>query len=262
MIRLLVFGDSFTEGTELWEEQNVPGYSSMTAKEALCIANNDPEIISLRRTLSYTGVIKNLRPDWKIVNLGKAGASQTMIVSSAYTQYSVDKKQHSTDKIICIVQDTFRTRYTYYSNIYRMYQGLNTDHLDIHLRNHPESKDLIEFSKKYHNEEIFATQFYANSFGLMEFFKKNNVPYINFSFLNHKGRYDYDYPDDPNSILDIMKTEYMKYQTFYPNGAIKRVCDYYNVKMKDALLPSWHLKRQYHELIGNDIVAYIENNLL
>lgn len=258
MIKILVVGDSYTEGDELWEELNVPNYSSMTIDDARQHSVYNSVTDGIRRGLTYTGIIQKLRPEWEVFNFGKGGASQLIIVDNAFNQYLQIKERFPDDKIICIMQDTFRTRLTFYSSKKMRREGMNVDNINNQLRNHPESKELIGYVKTFLDDEYSATQFYYQLFNLRNFFKLSSVPFINFSFINHEYTYRY----DTNSNISKMKKEYLKHSTLYPMGGLQRVYDYHQVKENDTRLPGLHLKGKYHELIASDLVNYIENNFI
>jgi hypothetical protein len=258
-IKVIVVGDSHSYGDELWEEKHIAGYSDMSHDEAFKHLNIKQTTISERKDLTYVGYIKQLKPDWEVFNFSKSSPSQSTIAAAAYSSYSRLKHVYPDDQFICIIQDTYRVQYTYWSKKSAQFEGLNFNYLDLHLNNHPETKDLVKFAKRFLNEENLGTQYYAQALGVLEFFRMNSVPTIHFNFYNHRNVYK---NDTVNSNLGIMRDEYLKGLTLFPNGAIERMCEYYGVSNKEVKLPGYHIKHKYQEIIGKDIVDYIDNNLL
>lgn len=258
MIKVIVVGDSYTEGDELWEELNVLNYSSMSIDDARQNSVYNFTTDTIRRELSYTGIIQKLRPEWEIFNFGKGGASQSIIIDNAFNQYIQLKERFPMDKIICVMQDTFRTRLTFFSSKKMRREGMNVDNIDNQLRNHPETKELVSYVKTFVDDDYSATQFYYQLFSIRNFFKLASVPLVNFSFINHEYTYRY----DTNSNVSKMKKEYLKHSILYPMGGLQRVYDYYQIKENDARLPGLHLQGKYHNLIANDLINYIENNFI
>lgn len=259
MTKILFFGDSYTGGDELWEEKNIPGYSTMTRENAAKVSYPGTYEAAIRKDLTYTGFIRKMRPDWEILNAATGGSGQSLIVANAYSNYSRIKAIYPDEKIICVVQDTFRNRFTYLHKRGNHYFGLNVDHTQNHLMRYPEEKDLVKFANTFLNDENLGTQFYAQSFGIMEFFRSANVPAVNFSFYNHELIYA---DDEPGKNIDLLKQEYVRQMKIFPKGAVQRILDYYDVTPEIASLPGHHIKHQYHEIVANDLVAYIETNLL
>lgn len=257
-VKIIVVGDSYTDGTELWEEVNVANYCTMSPDKARNAQIWNTKTDRERKNLTYTGYIKALKPDWEIFNFGKGGASQSMIAANAYSNYARLKNQYPDDKFVCIIQDTYRNRFTFYSHKKKSYEGLNCDKLDSHKKNYPETADLVKFAEKFLNDENLGVQFYTQAMGIQEFFRMQDVPYVNFSFYNHAYRYREDKLDN----LNIMKEHYLKHLEIFPNGALERVYEYYNTNEMNSVLPHWHLKGQYHEIVAKDLVEHIERKLL
>jgi hypothetical protein len=255
---VICVGDSYTDGTELWEEQNVPEYCLMTPDIARSNMVYNPTTDVLRKDLTYTGFMKKMRTDWSIHNFGKGGASQQMITENMFNNFVRIRMEYPNEKIVCVMQDTFRNRMTFCSSQKYQLEGLNVDKIDIHTKHYPETSELVSYIKKFIDEETLATQFYSQAFIMRDFFKKLNIPFLNFSFYNHA----YTYRFDMSEKIRAMKSEYIKTIDIFPTGALQRAYDYYRIKEKDAVLPSWHLKGRYHEIIANDLVDYIEDKFL
>jgi hypothetical protein len=250
-------GDSYTEGVELWEEKNISGYALMTSDEARLVVTYHQANEDERRDLTYTGFIKKLRPNWEIHNVGKGGASQQMIAENLFNHYVKLKWQNPTEKIVCVMQDTFRHRMTFYSSQKYQVEGLNVDKIDNHKYFYPETTDLVDYVKKFVDEETLATQFYSQSFMIRDFFEKLNVPFFNFSFYNH----EYTYRGNESQKFVSMKREYLETNEIFEMGALQRVYDYYDINERRAVLPNWHLKSRYHEIVAEDLVKHIEGKL-
>jgi hypothetical protein len=258
-MKILFFGDSYTGGDELWEEQNIPNYSTLSQKAASKVTLPGIQHSIERKELTYTGFIKKMKPDWEIFNFGFGGAGQSMISANAYSNYTRLKTIYPDDKFICIVQDTFRNRFTYYNNKGKHYFSINADNPRAHLDNYPDTKDLVKFTETFLNDENLGVQFYCQSMGVMEFFRSMGVPALNFSFYNHELIYN---DDEKDLAVDIMKQEYLKNLKLFPTGAVQRIMDHYKITSEQASLPGHHIKHQYHEIVAKDLVEYIETNMI
>lgn len=258
-IRLLCFGDSFTFGDELWEEQNVYGYANMTYEMAMKRLAYSDEISKIKNSLTYAGFIANKKPNWIVHNFGVSGYSQMATTLSIIKQVTQLKEEYPNDLIICSLQDTYRTRYAFHSSNHGRYVGFNPNSPKMDLLYHPEIKDFAIFTNIFLNEEILATQFYCSSLGIKEWLKHQNIPSLNFAFCDHTRLYHYDVKD---SALDIMKQEYLEGVSLYHNGAIVRASEYYGLAEHELKLPGHHIKHKYHEIVADDIIEYIEANIL
>lgn len=257
MIRLLCFGDSHTFGDELWEEFNVPGYTSMSHEDSIKHLTFNEHIKYARQNLTYVGFIRSKKPNWQVHNFGRGGFSQSAITMEVVKRVSAIKKMYPEDQLICSIQDTYRTRYTYHNPKNRLYEGLNTDQPEKNVQHHPEVKDLVIYAERFLNEELLATQFYCSSLGIKEWLKQQCIPNFNFSFYEHSHHYNND-----EGALDILKQEYLKGVSIFPRGAAIRAMKYYGITNDELKLPGYHIKHRYHEIIADDIINYIETSIL
>lgn len=104
---VVCIGDSFTEGAELWEEKNIPGYKNMNESDALTITDRlyleNKISVDDSKKLTYTQYLSMFFS--KVINLGQSGSSEQEIVANAFTAIGQILKNKN-DKIIIVLQNT------------------------------------------------------------------------------------------------------------------------------------------------------------
>lgn len=252
---VICVGTSHTAGIELWEEKNVPNYCTMTEEQAW---NNlyYGDVEEERKDLTFTGFLKKMKPDWKVFNFAQPSAAQIQVAMTSINKFNEMKQLYPEEEIIVVSQDPFRHRFTYFNSRTQDYEGVATVKInDYILQQNPDSFEVQEFINKYITDDQIACNYYLSCFGVNDYIESSGGTVIHFNFYNHEAKYK----DDTNQYVISLKNKYLNSLQLYPNGVTYRIRELFKITRQEMILPCWHIKQQYHEIIAEDIVRYIES---
>jgi hypothetical protein len=255
---IVCVGNSHTAGIELWEENNIPNYCTMNQEDAWNSLYYADNIEDERKDLTYSGFIKELKPDWKVFNFAEPAAGQFQISMTIVNKFNDIKKAYPDDEIVVLSQDTYRSRFTYLSSRTNDYEGIPLNKVDAYLlKQNPDSAEVLRFTDKYITDEQMAFNFYFSCFGARSYIESLGATILNFNIYNHIAKYK----NDTNENIVSLKNKYLNHLQVFPKGVTYRIKEIFGITRKDMTLPCWHLKHQYHEIIAKDFIDYIEGVL-
>jgi hypothetical protein len=262
MIKKIVFsGCSITAGTELWEEQNVPGYPTMTHPQTKKInyTVSEEEIWEYNRKFSYPELIKN-QLNIDIKNISVRGISNKEIAMRTILEFP---DNYYSDTIAVIQITTHNRILLKYSENSISSAVLQPSH-PTHFLNSNQNNILQEFFLEFLNESLTMTEDYMSILYAVQLLKSKNVPCyllrispskLNQPFLephlqsNDNIIINEQYPFQLTDIENVLLNEFNKFS----------LCDKSLEEItKLNYLPQWHFSHRSHELISNYLTEKIK----
>jgi hypothetical protein len=273
---IICAGDSFTAGAELWEEKHIPGYVSMSFRQALAeqmVETKSVDIYKIklssiiktelsrkplqeiiedvsnlrknfvfdrtpqRQEYSYSGIIKNLL-GCKVINIGISGGSQLEILSKIVsTLYSL-RKINADEKIILIAQHTSMGR-AWLGQNKNSSLVLSSSPMHFNELSDLDFYEIKHIHMKYNTEEFQKIEHHNQLLTIMNICSNLNIHLIQFFSIN-------------DCELDIISND----KSCITTNMSKKLLNHYGSNR--YLLPMGHFNCESNEIIAHWLVQELK----
>jgi hypothetical protein len=236
-------GDSFTAGTELWEEKNVPGYIDIkNPKQALVVSKKtylENQICDEdRKKLSYTNYLADSK--YNVINLGISGSSQIDSIQRAIIAISKIRENNHYEKIVCILQNTNSNRTWIWNDKIKC----NDSFIMTKFSPKFDLSDAIEIRStllKYSLDDYINQEFYLQILALHHYCAKQNINFVHFDMVDKQHEYTI-------SSHRLLKQNALLEKFHIKDSMYKKLYSHFNDDT--FLLPSMHFNCDSHKLIA------------
>ena len=242
-------GDSFTHGMELWEEQNVPGYTKIkNQKDAFAIKNTSLKIEDERLALTWPKHLGDI-VNCQIINIAEDGGSEHSITQKTIETLGILRKTKPHEEIVCIVQDTQLERIwiwcrEFEKNINVLMSGTETFYPGDELAGY-ELKNIFMTNQ---TNELILSEYYLQSLSVKHFCDAAGIRFFHFQMFK-------DWKDDSNLNYNIefskLESTYYDIKHMMRDNMASTLIQYYG--HNNFVLPGLHVNCEAQKIIAKKV---------